>query len=224
MVAHVFLREVKRPVGVEVAGGTHGAESEHGLGAGEGPASPRPIHSVLHEVAARALDDACGDREPVAKGLLVVHEACARAIGEVVARDVDRLGGLLTRLLLTGCPPTDRARYVTSAAPAQEGEQAVAHPAFGLLVALSKQGASGVPDVFQDMHEVDQDGHLDARAPGLSLDGSQLPGLAVHEHDPSSRSGGVAPPGLVEGFTDDRSARLFHARPDALVRWAGALG
>src|SRR5271157_1725458 len=132
MVADLLLREMERPVGVEVARRTHRAEPEYGLCAGERPSSAGSVHAVLHEVAARAFDDARGDRQPVAKCLLVVHEASARAVREVVAGDVDGLGGLLARLLLAGCPPTDRAGHVSSAAPAQQGEEAVTDPALGL--------------------------------------------------------------------------------------------
>ena len=72
-------REVESPVGVEVSGRPQRTQAQDGLGAGQRPAGARAIHSVLHEVPARSLDDAGGDGQSVAERVLVVHQPSARA-------------------------------------------------------------------------------------------------------------------------------------------------
>src|ERR1039457_5677312 len=55
--ALLFLLEVPRPVGFEVAVAGDGAELEDGLGAVEAPSGSCDVHSVLDDVAAGTLDD-----------------------------------------------------------------------------------------------------------------------------------------------------------------------
>src|ERR1019366_2314545 len=59
------------------------------------------------------------------------------------------------------------------------------------------------PQVFQDVHEVDHDGHLDAAALRLGCDGLDLLVAAVCQGDPGPGTGGVAAGGLVEHRRDD---------------------
>src|SRR6188474_2784390 len=61
----MLLREMEQPVVIEVAAGAQRAEPQDRLCARKGPARTRAAHAVLDKVAARTLDDASRDREPV---------------------------------------------------------------------------------------------------------------------------------------------------------------
>ena len=74
MGAFVFLREMEQPVVIEVATGAQRPEPQDRFCARKGPARPRASHAVLDKVAARALDDAGCDREPVSECAIVVQE------------------------------------------------------------------------------------------------------------------------------------------------------
>src|SRR5262245_8913852 len=131
MIASPVAFEMELPVGIEVPRGTDSAKAQDGLSAGERPASACAIHAVLDQVAARALDDAGGDWQPVAEGLLVAHQPRSRAVGEVAAGLLDRGKGGLIELLACG-PPADGAGDVAAAAPGEKREEPIADPAFAL--------------------------------------------------------------------------------------------
>lgn len=72
----------------------------------------------------------------------------------------------------------------------------------GDLVAVGVWAAGRVPEVLQDVHEVDDDRDLDATFAGLELDPLDLVVGAVHERDPGAAVLGVAPLSLVEHALD----------------------
>src|SRR5271165_1322229 len=175
----MVFSEMKLPVRVEVARRSDGAQAQDGFRPGEGPARARAVHAVLHEVPACSFNDAGRDREAVAESLPVMHQPRARPVREVVARNLDGLPSRIVELLLASGPPANGASDVSAAPPREEREKAVADPVLGLGVALSEESPRRVPDVFEDMHEVDEDGDFDPRAPCLLLDRAQLLWLPV---------------------------------------------
>ena len=66
------------------------------------------------------------------------------------------------------------------------------YPLLGGLVVVGVQAAGGVPQVLQDVHEVDHDRDLDGAFAGLELDPLDLVVGAVHERDPGAAVLGVA--------------------------------
>ena len=52
----------------------HRPQIQHGLGARDAPAHPRPFHPVLYQMAAGALSHAAADRIPGREVLIVMHE------------------------------------------------------------------------------------------------------------------------------------------------------
>src|ERR1700729_1950504 len=184
----MVLGKVKLPVFIEVTGGAKRPQAKDCLGAGQGPSGSRAVHAVFHKVAARALDHAGGDGEPIAEGGLVMHQSRARAVRQVFAGDVDGLAGLVVQVLRARLPPANRAGDVSAASSAEKREKAIADPALRLRVARAEQRTRSVPDVFEDVHHVDEDRRLDTGAPSLLLHGRQLLGIAVHQDDPSTYS------------------------------------
>jgi hypothetical protein len=67
--ACVFAPLVKLPVLLEVATATQRAKLQDGFGAVEAPARSGDVHAVLDQMAARALDHACRDRELLPRGI-----------------------------------------------------------------------------------------------------------------------------------------------------------
>jgi len=91
--ALVFLLEVMRPVGVEVAVGQHGAEGEDGFGSGQAPAGAGEFEPVFDQVAAGAFDGAGGDGPAGLKGVVVAQ----------VGRFAGEVGGGFVGALAFGC-------------------------------------------------------------------------------------------------------------------------
>ncbi|MFJ7148935.1 hypothetical protein ACIQVT_12135 [Streptomyces sp. NPDC100445] len=78
------------PVGIEVAVGNDGAQSQDGSGSGQAPAGAGDIEAVGDQVATGALDRAGGDRPPVVeRGVVVELIEVARKVA--VAGGVDGL-------------------------------------------------------------------------------------------------------------------------------------
>ncbi len=61
------------PVLVEVAAGAQGAQPQHSLGTGQTPAGAGYLHMVLYQVPTGALDDSCGDGQPLGKVAIIVQ-------------------------------------------------------------------------------------------------------------------------------------------------------
>ena len=111
-----------------------------------------------------------------------------------------------------------RSRAVqAAAATAEQREEALAHPLLRLRVAPAEERTRRLPHVLEDVHDIEEDGHLHAGASRLRLHCAQLPRLSIDKHDPATTLVRVAPQGFVEHRTNDLPWRLFHARPDALV-------
>ena len=73
MIALVFASFVERPVGVQVAARSEGAQLQNRLGASQAPVRSGDAEAVIDEVAARALDHSAGNGEPVAQVLVIVE-------------------------------------------------------------------------------------------------------------------------------------------------------
>ena len=99
------MGEVERPVVVEVVVAADGSELEDGFGAVESPAGAGDVHAVLDEVAARALDDAGGDRPALVERGRVVEEV--RLVREVGGGAVG-VGALAAGQLVVGGFAADR--------------------------------------------------------------------------------------------------------------------
>lgn len=71
----VLLREMKPPVGVEVAARVECAQAQHRFGAREKPPCANAAHPVLDEMTTRTLDDPGRDRQAVGERAIVVEPA-----------------------------------------------------------------------------------------------------------------------------------------------------
>jgi hypothetical protein len=163
VIASALSFQVKGPVGIEVLGRADGAELEHGLRSGEGPAGSGSVHAVFDDVPAGSLDDARCDGEPLAQRVLVAEQASPGAVREVIAGLVDRGVGSSVERLVACFPPADGLGEVAAAATAEEREQAILDPLFGPAVAFAEESSRGIPNVFDDMNDVGEDRDLRAR-------------------------------------------------------------
>src|SRR6266568_4922122 len=212
----VFAAEVVAPVGVEVAAGDQGAELEDGLGAFEAPSRAGDVHSVLDDVPARALDDTGCDGPALAQcgGVVQVAALVVQVAGALVGSGA--LGG---RVAAGGSAAADPGRGLAGVA-VQDLAGLAGDPFLGGGLAFAEEGPGGLPQVFQDVDEVDDDRDRDAAGGGLRGDGLDLGAVAVHEHGPFPAMTWVAALGLVEGGGDDRG----DARDRGGVVDAGQLG
>ena len=67
MGSFVLAGLMERPVLVEVLAGAQGAQPQYSLGTGQSPAGAGYRHTVLYQVPTGALDDSCGDGQPLGK-------------------------------------------------------------------------------------------------------------------------------------------------------------
>src|SRR6185437_16077551 len=205
VVALVFLLDVPGPVGVVVAAGRDGAEPEHGLGSWQAPAGAGDAHPVLDQVAAGALDDAGGDRPAVREGGGVVHVGLlVLQVGQGRGDDLGVLAAL-GRVVCGELP--DPAGHLRG--PAAQDVQALDdHPVLHHRVAGRVEAPGRLPQVLDDVDEVDHDRDGDAAGGGLGPDPVQLAGVAVGQRDPGPAVIRVAAFGLVEDLADgDVTAR-----------------
>jgi hypothetical protein len=93
----------------------------------------------------------------------------------------------------------------------------VVHPSRGGLVVVGVKAAGRVPQVAEDVHEVDDDRDLDLAFAGLELDPLDLVDGAVDQRDPGAAVLGVAPLGFVEGSLDHLRWRVDDAGGQPLV-------
>src|SRR6266487_1986974 len=197
--AVLFLGEVVAPVFVEVAVGGDGAEFEDGFGAVQAPAGAGDVHAVFDEVAAGALDDAGGDGPAAAERGGVVEvgvfagQVGGAGVGGGAAGAAEAGGGGLA---------ADGGGYVGGVA-GQDGQRVAADPGFGGGVAAVMEGPGRAPQVFDHVHEVDDDGDRDVADGGFAVDLVELVRVAVDQRDPGAGAGGVAPLGVVEDSADD---------------------
>ena len=87
--------------------------------------------------------------------------------------------------------------------PSQDRAGLGGDPFLGGGLALVEEGPGGLPQVFEDVDEVDDDRDGDAAARGLGGDGLDLGVVAVDEDGPFALVLRVAAFGLVEGGGDD---------------------
>lgn len=80
---------VEAPVGIEIAVGNNGEQSQDGFGSGQAPAGAGDIEAVGDQVATGALDRAGGDRPPVVERGVVVE--LIEVAGQVAVAGVDGL-------------------------------------------------------------------------------------------------------------------------------------
>ena len=85
MLTGVLAIDVKGPVAVEVTACAEGPQAQYGLCARERLARAGLLHAILDEVAARALDDARGDRQTGCQRI-VVREVVPHALEVPKAR------------------------------------------------------------------------------------------------------------------------------------------
>lgn len=90
--------------------------------------------------------------------------------------------------------------------------------------AFAVEGPGGLPEVFQDVHEVDDGRHRDVAVGGFGLDPQDLVDVAVHERDPGPLMVGVAPVGFVEDRGDDGRGVINDAGGEPLVAGARSRG
>src|ERR1700733_7087211 len=162
VVALVFAVAVVDPVFVEVAVGLEGAEFEDGFGCFGAPAGAGDVHAVFDQGAAGAFDDAGGDGPAVGQGCGVVQPG---GLGVEVA------GGLFRGLAVgrgeAGGVGAQRGGHVGGVA-VQDGGGAVPDPGAGTGAGFGEEGPGGVPEVFQDVDQVDDEGAGEAAGGGLA--------------------------------------------------------
>jgi hypothetical protein len=84
-------------------------------------------------------------------------------------------------------------------------------PLFGVRVAFGVEAPGGLPEVFQDVDEVDHDGHGALAGSGLGPDAVDLVLVSVDQGDSGPRSAGVTPVGFGEPGCDHRRGVVGHA-------------
>src|SRR3984885_8457987 len=173
VVALVFAVAVVGPVVVEVAVGVEGAEFEDGFGGGDSPAGAGDVHAVFDQVAAGAFDDAGGDGPAVGQGGGVVQPG---GLGFQVA------GGLFGGGAF-GLGQGGGVGAQGGGGAVQDGGGAVADPGAGAGAGFGEEGPGGVPEVFQDVDEVADDGEGDAAGGGLGLELPDLVFVPVGQRD-----------------------------------------
>ena len=137
---------------------------------------------------------------PVAIGQPLVERGRVVEVGGLVGQVV---GGFVGGLAVCGVQAgvggfaADRAGDLAGVSFEHAGRLAV-HPVLGGLVVVGVKAAGGVPQVFEDVHEVDDDRDLDLAFVGLELDPLDLVVGAVDQRDPGAAVFGVAPLGFVE--------------------------
>ncbi len=104
--------------------------------------------------------------------------------------------------------------------PVEDLQRLVEHPAFRHGV-VREEAAGGQPEVFEDVDEVDHDGHLHLAPAGLGLDALDLVVVPVHQDHPGPTVPGIAALGLVEDPTHHRGGVLDHAGDQPLVASCG---
>ena len=93
VVALVFLRQMKTPVGLEITADPQRPQAQDGFGALHAPAGPGHLHTVFDEVAARAFDHPCGNGETRRQIRVVMQEI--RILAQIVDTLIHR-GALLS--------------------------------------------------------------------------------------------------------------------------------
>src|SRR5215204_4277321 len=66
--------EMESPVLVEVTVSSQGAQFQHRFGPAQRPARSRLVHTVAHEIAARAFNNAGGDGQSIGESLRVFEQ------------------------------------------------------------------------------------------------------------------------------------------------------
>src|SRR5690606_31302943 len=147
---------------------------------GQRPARARTAHSVLHEIAAGALDYAGRDGQAVGERAIVVQEP----------RVLDQVGGSLLdgrgRLRIETMAHDHAAQALRDRASARATEQLhelVLDPAFRLRCAVLVKGVRRAPQVFERVHDVEHDGDLRSDLARGTLDALDLIALTVEQDD-----------------------------------------
>src|SRR4029453_13194407 len=195
----VFLGEVEAPVGVEVTVGDQGTQLEDGLGAVQTPAGAGDVQPVADQVAAGAFDHAGGDRPAAFQGGVVAEELPLG--GQVTDTGVDSFA-LVSGQASVGGLVVERGDDAVDVA-GKEPQGVAGDPGFGGRVGVGVETPGGLPQVLQDVDEVDQDLQDDAAACCFGLDQVELVAGGVDKHNPGRPGGGVALVGLVEARRDD---------------------
>src|SRR6266540_4234491 len=197
--AVVLAGEVEVPVAVEVAVGPHRAEFEDGLGAVQAPAGAADVQAVADQVPARSLDHPGGDRPAGGQRSGVVEELL---LGRQVAD-----AGVDTATLAAGQSSVDGLLVDRGDGlgdpPGQDADRVGRDPRLGVRVTVGVVAPGGLPQVLQDVDEVDEDVDGHAAAGRFGADQVQLVAGAVDEHHPGAAVGRVAVGGLVEHRRDD---------------------
>lgn len=102
---------------------------------------------------------------------------------------------------------------LTSAATAQQREQAVPDPRLGVLGARGVERVRGAPQVLEHVDDIEDDRDLDAVPARGPLHALELIALAVDQNDPATAMLGIAPRRLGERVVDDLLRRVLDARP-----------
>ena len=98
-----------------------------------------------------------------------------------------------------------------------------AHPLLGGAVAFAVKAPGGLPQVFEHVHEVDEDRHVDFAFGRFGLDPVDLVVVPIDERDPGPRMVGVAPLGLLEDLADDLGGIVGDGRGEPFALGPGAL-
>ena len=159
VVSLVFAGEVVGPVVGRVAVGADGAEFEDGFGALGAPPGSGDAHAVFDQVAAGAFDDAGGDGPAVGEGGGVVQEG---SLGFQVAGAFSGDVALVLGQVCGGGGLGADGGGDAGGVAVQDGAGVRADPGRGAGAGLGVEAPGGVPQVFGDVDEVDDDGDIDA--------------------------------------------------------------
>src|SRR3990172_10222717 len=168
------------PVGVPIAARSQRPEPQDRFRAGEAPPRPGEREAIADEMATGAFNDTRGNGDPPFE-IVVVAEQGAMAlqiVGAAVGRAAHRPPQPATR-----GRAANRGHHLAHI-PAEQPEQPLGHPRFGLRRPLGMEDVRGLPEVLQDVDQVEDDGDRHAEPLRGGPHAAHLIDLAIDEPPP----------------------------------------
>ncbi|MGP4089366.1 hypothetical protein [Streptomyces sp. KR55] len=170
MNAAMFVSEMEAPIHVEVAVSDQRAEFEEGFGSGEAPAGAGDVEPVGDQVSAGPFDHSRRDRPAGGERTVVMEEGFLT--GQVADADVGAVTPSRSQPRDAGLP-VDRLGGQAGTS-GEHGQGLDRNPVLGGRIAGIVERPRGLPEVLEDVDEVDDDVDGDAPQGGLGLDEVEL--------------------------------------------------
>lgn len=212
MISPERLALVMLPVSIEVFGKDGRAEKKDGLGASCRPSSAPDAEAPPNEVAAGGLNDARGDGQAMCECRAIAH--VGSQLEDVLRAVVD--GGPSLEGAQRG-RASDAGGHLRRVGAGEEASHTLDDPAASVVGAGGMEAIGGGPEIFDEMNEVDDDGHRDAATSRRALHCLKLLVASVEQHDPPPLALRIAGKRLSKAFVNDARSNLRDAAEDALV-------